>query len=108
MSKRDRAAYRPFFNPWRSDKEFLDLYKKAKPFTTLFQPRMYNLYCMEMSLNVAFIVGAQPSFWLNYAVVMEPHQTVFTFLTLLVACQLPIQTWMATQLEVLVTRPLSP
>jgi O-methyltransferase len=44
--KKDRNAYRPFFDPWRSDKEFLDLYKKAKPFTTLFQPRLYNLYCL--------------------------------------------------------------
>jgi O-methyltransferase len=48
--KKDRAAYRPFFNPWRSDKEFLDLYKKAKPFTTLFQPRLYNLYCLANSV----------------------------------------------------------
>ena len=42
--RKDRSAYRPFFNPWRSDKEFLNLYKKVKPFTTLFQPRLYNLY----------------------------------------------------------------
>lgn len=44
--KKDRNAYRPFFEPWRSDHEFLELYKLAKPFTTLFQPRLYNLYCL--------------------------------------------------------------
>jgi O-methyltransferase len=48
--KKDRGAYRPFFNPSLSDKEFLDLYIKAKPFTTLFRHRLYNLYCLANSV----------------------------------------------------------
>lgn len=48
--QKDRSAYRPFFQPWQNDTEFLSLYKTAKPHTTLFKPRLYNLYSLAKSV----------------------------------------------------------
>lgn len=48
--KKDKDAYRPFYNPWRSDRYFQELYDKAKPYTSLLKPRFYNLYCLANSV----------------------------------------------------------